>query len=511
MIPPVAVAPAEAPVPEERPAAAAPEAVALPFQALLADGTPAAEGDLAEDDVPAGAEPDASAAVPAGLMAALLAASAPAPAPPAVEAPAPGDRPAQPAGTSPAGATPGAAPPAPGDVQAGPAPASGPPAAPAPDGAAMAGGGSPLPPAIEPSPAVLQVSADPAGELSPDSASLATTTPASSAWPANSAGPAAPPAAAVAGAMEPPAGLPASAASPPGNSAEPADPAAGSVASSAERPAAVPAPALAEADAQSGEGEAPAPPAVPAPTGNGQPRRAVGVPGPGDAPSAEPRAADVPVAPQAHEAAGDGRIPSVSPLPRRETAGGWEGGRHAAAGEAEATAHPDIQAVRPVLEAAVRADAPAGGPGPRAADGRREPTLAPVNLPRVVAAVRRAWESGLEVGLTLYPESLGEVRVRLRWVEGTLSARLDAASPAAREALAGGLPTLRVALEEQGLPVSSLRVGTPMDGHAGWDGRHPGAPRTPAWIGRRAEAEARLGEASAWPARPGPGRLDVRI
>jgi len=134
--------------------------------------------------------------------------------------------------------------------------------------------------------------------------------------------------------------------------------------------------------------------------------------------------------------------------------------------------------------------------------------LSPLGLERAARAVQRAWETGLEVGFTLHPESLGEVRVRVRWIEGALTARLEAASPAAREALASGLPALRSTLEEQGLPVGGLQVGAPPEGHAGWGGRRPAAPRRRSPVAR---IEAPPPPAVAAAGGGGRGRLDVRI
>jgi flagellar hook-length control protein FliK len=97
-----------------------------------------------------------------------------------------------------------------------------------------------------------------------------------------------------------------------------------------------------------------------------------------------------------------------------------------------------------------------------------------MNVERVVSAARASFaRGGMEVRLHLHPESLGEVRVQVRWEGGTLSARLEAATPAARDALENGAPALRATLQEHGIPVERLSVNLRMDSEARSQHRPP--------------------------------------
>jgi hypothetical protein len=101
----------------------------------------------------------------------------------------------------------------------------------------------------------------------------------------------------------------------------------------------------------------------------------------------------------------------------------------------------------------------ARGRSPQALGIPRVP-VSPAGLERVATAVRMAVSrGGGEVRLRLHPESLGDVQVRVRWEGGVLTARLEASSPAARDALEAGLQTLRTVLQEQGVPMDTLQVG----------------------------------------------------
>jgi hypothetical protein len=70
------------------------------------------------------------------------------------------------------------------------------------------------------------------------------------------------------------------------------------------------------------------------------------------------------------------------------------------------------------------------------------------------------------------------VRVQVRWEGGTLSARLEAATPAARDALESGAPALRAALQEHGISLDRLSVHMRMDSDARSSHRYL-APETP--------------------------------
>jgi flagellar hook-length control protein FliK len=133
---------------------------------------------------------------------------------------------------------------------------------------------------------------------------------------------------------------------------------------------------------------------------------------------------------------------------------------------------------------------------------------------RVVGAVRTSLaHGGMEVRLRLHPESLGEVRVQVRWEGGMVSARLEATTPAARETLEGGAQALRAALQDQGIPVERLSVGIRMDLQARSQGqelaerRHDFASRSESAAG---DAPARAPEPMTPDVR-GRGRLDLRI
>jgi len=137
-------------------------------------------------------------------------------------------------------------------------------------------------------------------------------------------------------------------------------------------------------------------------------------------------------------------------------------------------------------------------------------TLSLAGLQRVVSAARMsAAGGGMQVRLTLHPESLGEVMVQVRWERGVLTARLDAATPDARAALEGGLASLRTALAEQGVSVERLQVGLQLgpdaqaQRHASADREAP-PPRSP-------QEDAAASVAAPAPESMGTSRLDVRV
>ena len=129
---------------------------------------------------------------------------------------------------------------------------------------------------------------------------------------------------------------------------------------------------------------------------------------------------------------------------------------------------------------------------------------------RVVGAVRlSAARGGMEVSLQLHPESLGEVRVQVRWEGGTLSARLEAATPAARDALEGGVQALRSALQEQGIPVERLLVGIQMDLGTSSRQQHLGT-ESPV-VSDRSAAAPSLAQSDPEAELVAAGRVDIRI
>lgn len=144
-----------------------------------------------------------------------------------------------------------------------------------------------------------------------------------------------------------------------------------------------------------------------------------------------------------------------------------------------------------------------------------EPALSAGSVREIAQAVRLSTaQGGLEVRLQLHPESLGEVQVHVRWEGGTLTARLEAATPAGREALEAGLPHLRAALRDQGIPVESLQVGMRLDLGARSHGNafaYPQDPQQAPLPAARISAApgAREGDEPVLAAPA--GRLDVRI
>jgi hypothetical protein len=136
--------------------------------------------------------------------------------------------------------------------------------------------------------------------------------------------------------------------------------------------------------------------------------------------------------------------------------------------------------------------------------------LPEANLERVVSAARASLaRGGMAVHLRLYPESLGEVRVQVRWEGGTLSARLEAATPAARDALESGAPSLRAALQEHGIPLDRLSVNLRMDSDARSPHRHL-APENPTVEGPPVESVNRP-EPIPVPEPSASTRVDIRI
>jgi flagellar hook-length control protein FliK len=113
--------------------------------------------------------------------------------------------------------------------------------------------------------------------------------------------------------------------------------------------------------------------------------------------------------------------------------------------------------------------------------------------------------------LRLHPESLGEVRVQVRWEGGALSARIEAVTPLAREALESGSHHLRAALEDQGIPVERLSIGMRMDLDAkqfahdsGWPAEESLLPERAAFATEQPQEEAEQASARS-------GRVDIRV
>lgn len=177
----------------------------------------------------------------------------------------------------------------------------------------------------------------------------------------------------------------------------------------------------------------------------------------------------------------------------------------------------------PAVQAASRATAgtptsaktvhPASGPAPdirgagaarraaRAAEAR--PHAAPrttetveVQLARALATALRAGQGGASI--TLRPESLGAVHVRLDVRDSTVRARIEASSEEAARLLRSAAPALHQALTAKGLEVASVDVVASGDAEArslGTDAQeHPGegshTPRDRAGSGHASEDDA---------------------
>jgi len=136
--------------------------------------------------------------------------------------------------------------------------------------------------------------------------------------------------------------------------------------------------------------------------------------------------------------------------------------------------------------------------------------LSPTGLQLVVSATRMsATSGGMQVRLTLHPESLGEVMVQVRWERGILTARLDAATPEARAALEGGLGSLRTALAEQGVAVERLQVGLQLGPDAQAQQHAPGEREADS--PRPRQEEMIPSTVAPRPASEATSRLDVRV
>jgi flagellar hook-length control protein FliK len=164
-------------------------------------------------------------------------------------------------------------------------------------------------------------------------------------------------------------------------------------------------------------------------------------------------------------------------------------------------------------QAAVVAARPDGPSTSRDSVAPVRTSLTPDGVDRVTHAVRTSLaRGGMEVRLRLHPESLGEVRVAVRWEGGLLSARLEAATPAARDALESGSEALRASLQEQGIPLDRLSIAVRTDVQSQAQGRgssNHAEPRPDQ--GATLQRPERSGDAPAGGAPAHDGRLDIRI
>ncbi|HEY5248083.1 MAG TPA: flagellar hook-length control protein FliK [Dermatophilaceae bacterium] len=76
-----------------------------------------------------------------------------------------------------------------------------------------------------------------------------------------------------------------------------------------------------------------------------------------------------------------------------------------------------------------------------------------------VSPLVRGGDGSYRVQLQLHPADLGAVQVNVQVRHGEISIQMNAADPAAREAIRGALSDLRQQLEDQGLRAGSMEVG----------------------------------------------------
>jgi len=145
--------------------------------------------------------------------------------------------------------------------------------------------------------------------------------------------------------------------------------------------------------------------------------------------------------------------------------------RRVVPGEATDPAAAVASASATAVGSPVRTEAPLG-PSTTSA-----PAAVPFEAPheQVYAAVSplvRGEDGSYDVELHLRPRDLGAVQVNVTVHHGEVSISMNAADPAARDALRQGLSDLRQQLEGQGLRAGSMEVGA-----GGPDGREPGTHR----------------------------------
>lgn len=130
----------------------------------------------------------------------------------------------------------------------------------------------------------------------------------------------------------------------------------------------------------------------------------------------------------------------------------------------------------------------AGATAPRG-ESLRSDGSAPSFRPRVVveqvaeqiatAARISLRQDGESVHLRLHPRTLGDLVIEVSWKEGGIIAAIKAQSHVTGELLAGDLGRLRIALEEQGFPVSDLGVQVGLDFRQ-WNSAGNGSHASPA-------------------------------
>jgi nicotinate-nucleotide--dimethylbenzimidazole phosphoribosyltransferase len=187
----------------------------------------------------------------------------------------------------------------------------------------------------------------------------------------------------------------------------------------------------------------------------------------------------VPAKPAAAPAAAQPAAPAIAPAQPATTAAGalaafvtsFENALHAAAAPAADHAAADDAAAPPVAAAAqTGGDAPPAQPAAAPAPIDRgtpsanvAPAAAPVDHSAIAdqvlrgAFMRNVGQSS-EMRLTLVPETLGDVNIKLVVSAGSVTAHLVAQTPEVRDALVSAQPQLARALADAGLKLSAFSV-----------------------------------------------------
>ena len=143
-------------------------------------------------------------------------------------------------------------------------------------------------------------------------------------------------------------------------------------------------------------------------------------------------------------------------------------------GPAPLPPHAAADAIAPGAQPAVVAIADRAQPAPPAAPA----TLpAPIDHSAIAdqvlrGAFMRTAGSSSEMRLSLVPQTLGDVNIKLVVEAGNVTAHLLAQTPEVRDALTAAQPQLSKALADAGLKLTSLRVDLSGDGFAGFSQQH---------------------------------------
>jgi len=104
-------------------------------------------------------------------------------------------------------------------------------------------------------------------------------------------------------------------------------------------------------------------------------------------------------------------------------------------------------------------------------DGRQSGGLSAADrarlVQRVARAVRTAQDRGGELQIRLSPPELGQLRLQVQMTDGTLSARIEAETPHAKQVITENLGMLRERLAEQNIRVDRIEVDLMNNGNGG--------------------------------------------